>query len=334
MGGESKTESPFDEWLNTDLFANNTSTSMAIGNAPIAIEDGADDSANGVDYSDLFAYVISKLDTRHERDRASGTDGVCARSSSSSADFTKPSTEPELPFAPESEEAFPPTLASDSFSPSVFEPATFPGSPIGALSPASDDSSARPAGSMSPISFDFDLTSQPTDSAWTLEPSMLTAAASVAPEDQKPEIIIETPSVERAPEPSASTSAAGSKRGRQVRSVSTATGAGDDGSEMEADSDFGGSRSRATARRQSKRQAKQPKTSVSQFATAELHHTNAGAHLAPVPDWMDKPDPETYSKMTPAEKRQMRNKISARNFRHRKKGAVASSSTLRHRAVG
>lgn len=40
----------------------------------------------------------------------------------------------------------------------------------------------------------------------------------------------------------------------------------------------------------------------------------------PCPSYIDKPDDEEYSKMSSKEKRQMRNKISARNFRHRRKG--------------
>lgn len=65
--------------------------------------------------------------------------------------------------------------------------------------------------------------------------------------------------------------------------------------------------------------SRQPKTSVSAFATKELHHTSARSTLAPVPEWTDKPDPETYKKLDSKQKRQLRNKISARNFRHRRK---------------
>lgn len=66
--------------------------------------------------------------------------------------------------------------------------------------------------------------------------------------------------------------------------------------------------------------AKTPKTSVAAFATPTLHHTSSKSTLAPVPEWTDKPDPETYKKLNSKEKRQLRNKISARNFRHRRKG--------------
>lgn len=78
---------------------------------------------------------------------------------------------------------------------------------------------------------------------------------------------------------------------------------------------------------------KAPRTSVSQFAGA-LHATNtahagetgvAGHPLAPVPDWLDRPDDDSYAKLSSREKRQLRNKISARNFRHRRKGACAKA---------
>ncbi|SGY14326.1 BQ5605_C010g06142 [Microbotryum silenes-dioicae] len=59
--------------------------------------------------------------------------------------------------------------------------------------------------------------------------------------------------------------------------------------------------------------------SVAVFATKELHHTNTRSNLPPVPEWTDKPDPDTYKKLSSKEKRQLRNKISARNFRHRRK---------------
>lgn len=68
-----------------------------------------------------------------------------------------------------------------------------------------------------------------------------------------------------------------------------------------------------------KRTPKLAKTSVDKFATAELHITSSRSHLAPVPDWTDKPDPDAYKALGSKEKRQLRNKISARNFRHRRK---------------
>lgn len=44
--------------------------------------------------------------------------------------------------------------------------------------------------------------------------------------------------------------------------------------------------------------------------------------LVPVPEWEDKLSKEEYDKLSSKEKRQMRNKISARNFRHRRKAHI------------
>jgi hypothetical protein len=77
-----------------------------------------------------------------------------------------------------------------------------------------------------------------------------------------------------------------------------------------------------------KQQQKLAKTSVAAFATTTLHATSTRSTLAPVPEWTDKPDPETYGKLNSKEKRQMRNKISARNFRHRRKGECSNVAVL------
>lgn len=66
--------------------------------------------------------------------------------------------------------------------------------------------------------------------------------------------------------------------------------------------------------------AKLTKTSVAALASATLHPTSSRSTLKPVPEWADKPDPATYKALGSKEKRQLRNKISARNFRHRRKG--------------
>jgi len=73
------------------------------------------------------------------------------------------------------------------------------------------------------------------------------------------------------------------------------------------------------------------RTSVVPLASSDLHKTTANSKLPPVPQWADKPDPDEYQKLSSKEKRQMRNKISARNFRHRRKGAslLALSSSAR-----
>ncbi|KAH8921231.1 hypothetical protein BT69DRAFT_351597 [Atractiella rhizophila] len=64
--------------------------------------------------------------------------------------------------------------------------------------------------------------------------------------------------------------------------------------------------------------------SVSKLATTELHKTSSRSKLPPVPDWIDKPPPEVYKNLSSKEKRQLRNKISARNFRHRRKEYITT----------
>lgn len=61
-------------------------------------------------------------------------------------------------------------------------------------------------------------------------------------------------------------------------------------------------------------QKKLPKTSVLPLASDELYKTSKQSNLPPVPQWADKPDEEEYKKLSSKEKRQLRNKISARNF--------------------
>ena len=96
-------------------------------------------------------------------------------------------------------------------------------------------------------------------------------------------------------------------------------------SEAESDEDPGSKRGKKSTRGKRATSAssngKKPKTSVSAFASATLHATSSRSTLPPVPEWADKPDPESYKKLDSKEKRQLRNKISARNFRHRRKGA-------------
>lgn len=72
-----------------------------------------------------------------------------------------------------------------------------------------------------------------------------------------------------------------------------------------------------------------PGTSIASHAKPTIAHADGEAsgsshklpHIVfPVPDYVDRPSAEDYKKMSSKEKRQMRNKISARNFRHRRKG--------------
>lgn len=55
-------------------------------------------------------------------------------------------------------------------------------------------------------------------------------------------------------------------------------------------------------------------------ADDEEHHNHLPHIVFPVPDYIDRPSAEEYAKLSSKEKRQLRNKISARNFRHRRKG--------------
>ncbi|GAA5929446.1 bZIP transcription factor [Sporobolomyces koalae] len=66
------------------------------------------------------------------------------------------------------------------------------------------------------------------------------------------------------------------------------------------------------------------KTSVLPLASEGLYKTSSKSNLPPVPLWADKPDEDEYKKLSSKEKRQMRNKISARNFRHRRKEYITT----------
>ncbi|KAK4054183.1 hypothetical protein OIV83_001209 [Microbotryomycetes sp. JL201] len=235
-----------------------------------------------------------------------------------------------------------------TFDPSTFMPAV-PGSPIGAFSPSSDNSGQR-FGSLSPTSFP-DLDETVAAPAWTLDPSLFgpgpgasSSAPPVAAESQpsltEPLLGAALPDLPALPaineqeeqvEPSATQS--GSGRSKRQLSVRRTVSPADESEDSDA-SDYGARpRRRTTSKKQkattpatpaestpsSSSNARQPKTSVSQFATKELHFTNSRVSLPPVPDWTDKPDPETYKRLSSKEKRQLRNKISARNFRHRRK---------------
>lgn len=66
-------------------------------------------------------------------------------------------------------------------------------------------------------------------------------------------------------------------------------------------------------------------SSAAASAAAAAAKKDAIAHphaLVPVPEWEDRPSKEDYDKLSSKEKRQMRNKISARNFRHRRKAHI------------
>ncbi|KAM0789527.1 hypothetical protein ACM66B_000342 [Microbotryomycetes sp. NB124-2] len=234
-----------------------------------------------------------------------------------------------------------------TFDPTTFMP-TVPGSPIGAFSPSSDNSGQR-FGSLSPTSFpdlDEPVASAP---AWTLDPSlfgpppsvMASAPTEVASSSAAPLLGSALPDLPALPaiseqeeeqkEDLSRTVAESSGRSkRQLSARRTESPAVESDFDSDA-SDYGARPKRRTAGKKQTAStpatpatsdpssSRQPKTSVSQFATKELHFTNSRVSLPPVPDWTDKPDPETYKKLSSKEKRQLRNKISARNFRHRRK---------------
>lgn len=91
-----------------------------------------------------------------------------------------------------------------------------------------------------------------------------------------------------------------------------------DGSEMTTTSRRRSSRPATTKKARSNSSSapakKLPKTSVLPLASEGLYKTSSKSNLPPVPLWKDKPDEEEYKKLSSKEKRQLRNKISARNF--------------------
>lgn len=251
----------------------------------------------------------------------------------------------EHPFAPEND-------FSATFDPNGYMP-TIPGSPIGTFSPSSDNSGQRYGASMSPMSFpDLDMGVGATgENDWALDPSFFGGAAPIA-EQPLPELVPSSsvtslPAVlpplpvaqqQLAPvQASAPVVAApapiavAQPQPRAKRHLSASvTGEDEDDEEQDSGSDSDASvvSTRTSKRRPAAKKAKgsasgkpkTTKTSVAAFATPTLHHTSSKSTLAPVPEWTDKPDPETYKKLNSKEKRQLRNKISARNFRHRRKG--------------
>lgn len=247
---------------------------------------------------------------------------------------------------------------SDSFSPSVFMPSAIPGSPVGGFSPSSENSGSngRRLGSLSPLSMgelDLELSLGSTEVGldaemsgnWAMNPSFfgnlgveglsnmvlpplpeLPASKAEAYQEMEQEVKVEEHAINFNPSPPIATA---SRKGSR-HSISTVEGEGEeeDDEEMgEGDSDDSEASVRPTTTRKSKatglgvkRVQKLAKTSVAGFATSTLHATSSRSTLPPVPEWTDKPDPESYKKLNSKEKRQLRNKISARNFRHRRKG--------------
>lgn len=89
-----------------------------------------------------------------------------------------------------------------------------------------------------------------------------------------------------------------------------------------------GKGSAASATGGSKKGAAKPKNAAKNEAAASASNAKKAAAgsavshphaLVDVPEWTDRPSREEYEKLSSREKRQLRNKISARNFRHRRK---------------
>lgn len=89
--------------------------------------------------------------------------------------------------------------------------------------------------------------------------------------------------------------------------------------------------------------ASKKRTSTSTRASSSNKKTTSSSHsrkessvvqqshphaLVPVPEWEDRPSKAEYDKLSSKEKRQMRNKISARNFRHRRKAHIDTLEAL------
>ncbi|ORY89760.1 hypothetical protein BCR35DRAFT_300222 [Leucosporidium creatinivorum] len=289
------------------------------------------DETNGMSFTELFQHYLAPEVAKLPNQYASSL----------------PSTSTSHPFAPENDLS--PASAASSFDPTAYLP-TIPGSPIGGFSPSSDNSGQRYGASMSPLSFaDLDAELQGGGNDWAIDPSFFGGEAPVVTDEPQAAITPSTatstatlPAVlpplplgpivnqeQPATIPAVASTSAPVTRPHPKRHLSASV-TGDDEEDDEAfdsDASDASAATSSTKRRPSaaKKQkaasgkAKTPKTSVAAFATPTLHHTSSKSTLAPVPEWTDKPDPETYKKLNSKEKRQLRNKISARNFRHRRK---------------
>ncbi|KAI5478409.1 bZIP transcription factor [Pseudohyphozyma bogoriensis] len=240
------------------------------------------------------------------------------------------------PFALSAPENDHPTFSpTDSFSPSAFMPMHVPGSPIGAFSPSSDNSGSN----RSPVSFgELELEfGQGADEQqaqdWSIDPSIFGATElATVPEEESPfgAAPVEEPEVVIKEEESLPVPFSMAER-EQDEMMAAAEESEDEHDESEEEplaavvAPASSNKRKASSSSSSSRSTsagpgpKQPKTSVAAFASATLHPTSAKSTLPPVPEWTDKPDPDEYKKLSSKEKRQLRNKISARNFRHRRK---------------
>ncbi|KAL8293591.1 hypothetical protein RQP46_000292 [Phenoliferia psychrophenolica] len=212
---------------------------------------------------------------------------------------------------------------SEAYPLSAFAPFV-PGSPVNAYSPSSS-----PAGSS--LSYDYDMSDDALGgnaSDFAIDPTFLGAPLPPLPElPELPQLPVELEledlpvSIKAEEQP---TSSHFVPRAASA-SASIAEDDDEDMSDMSADDDDESMAGlKGKGRKASSASGKKAKTSVAAFASATLHATSSRSTLPPVPEWADKPDPESYKKLNPKEKRQLRNKISARNFRHRKKEYITT----------
>lgn len=85
----------------------------------------------------------------------------------------------------------------------------------------------------------------------------------------------------------------------------------------------GASRRAAAASSSTNKKASSRSTKAVTPSASAAHGGQSHPHaLVPVPEYEDRPSKEEYEKLSSKEKRQLRNKISARNFRHRRKAHI------------
>jgi hypothetical protein len=86
------------------------------------------------------------------------------------------------------------------------------------------------------------------------------------------------------------------------------------------------SKSASTSKKNTSQQSRKESSVLSSTGThGQQQHPHA---LVPVPEYEDRPSKAEYDKLSSKEKRQMRNKISARNFRHRRKAHIDTLEAL------
>ncbi|GAA6008838.1 hypothetical protein JCM10207_001743 [Rhodosporidiobolus poonsookiae] len=256
-----------------------------------------------------------------------------------------------------------PSGSASTFDPSTFMP-TLPGSPIGAFSPSSDGNSAGRSpmsfpdldfSATDPFSIDPAIFNPPpalsnpsTFSSPASSAPLVLDSAALPPLPDLPALPLAPLPTEHLTPPSAPASVTDelhsipvttTASGRPKRNVATMVIEEEDEEDYSSDGSNATSVSAARKSSRAKKPAAKkarasstgvasskrlPKTSVAPLASETLHKTTARSNLPPVPQWADKPDADEYAKLSSKEKRQLRNKLSARNFRHRRKEYITT----------